>query len=172
MNWWKQYWIFNWSTVLSVAKIPSWTKWTVSLWIQKLNTSDSTIFCQNLNTANSNNYVEVNVSWTRFQRYDPQSGEYNWTYTFTTWAWYNVIISSNWSQLELTINGVSQWTKNYSYWFNRFSTNQLCLWWLIRSTQSYALLNWYLSKVILEDRTRTSQEKLDYFNKTKKHYWY
>lgn len=85
-------------------------------------------------------------------------------------TWYNIIYTRNWNSAELFINWVLiiSWTPSFSWRTNqtmRFRVNQVP----DTNSSSYAN-NWYYSEIIWENKARTAQEKLNYYNQTKSLY--
>lgn len=170
---WEKYWIFNGSTILNTSKTPSWTKGTVSFYVKKNDTSEWAIFVQNVDTNNSDDYTQLSITQTSLNLWRWANWEQTntWSYTMWTSSWHHVVLTQDWTNMNLYIDWVSQTPWNNSSWFNYFTCNQLCIWWLSRGTQTYTMLNWYLSNVIIENRVRTATQVQWYFNSTKANYW-
>lgn len=171
LSWWQKYGIFNGSTILSVASVPSWTKWTLSFWINKSWTSEYVSFVQNINTDWSDNYTQIVLKQTEIGFRIPWWSNNFRNYTQSTWEWHHIVLTQDWTGMCLYIDNVQIWsTRSNNSWFNAKWWNQLCIWWLIRWTQAYSIFNWYLSNMIIESEARTAQEVSDYYNLTKSLY--
>lgn len=172
---------WNWITLSNL-----WSK--QSLWYKFTNASN---FSRNLNTARFVSLRCKVISW-----------RWSWTWQVAVimyWAmWYNLMHSQ--SDFRNTIqfwNSWGTWRKSWTWmaynqrynlaWSYNWTTAVMYVNWikttLVNSSSYYSQANaeslvsgsWYdidLSKVILEDRVRTDEEVVEYFNKTKKYYWY
>ena len=106
LSWWTKYWIFNGSTVLTKTSVPSWTKWTLSLWTNKLSTSELVPFAQSTNTNWSEYYVQLyltsNNIWIWTWDY---AQHHQFSYTQNTNQWYNIVLTQDWTSMKLYVNG-------------------------------------------------------------------
>lgn len=170
---WDSYGIFDWNTIITNASVPSWTKWTLSMWVYKTTNSFSSPFVQDTDSNDSDYYVQIGLD-TAYIQFWASMGQANltWNYTQPIWEWHHIVMTQDWTYLNVYVD----WqqlpsTVTNSKWFNTNWWNQLCIWWLARWTQSYSKLDWWLSNVIIESEAWTAQEISDYFNLTKWDYW-
>jgi hypothetical protein len=77
-----------------------------------------------------------------------------------------MVATYDWSTVEIYLNWSLIWSKSVSLttW-----SSDLYIWW--RPGWSW-IVNWWINNVIVENKKRTAQETLEYFNKTKKKYWF
>ena len=160
------YWNITWLPTWSSAR-------TYSFWIYNDNASvpsvadDMYIFQWQ---ASTNKMVFVNWWWV-----DSSSGlmiSQRWS-SWNFWAsirqqrCHNVITYDG-TKFEWYVNWVSRWTwtKTINTGSNKFS--------IFGASENPAWngFNWWMSELILEDKVRTAQEVLDYYNLTKSNYWF
>lgn len=81
-------------------------------------------------------------------------------------VWMHLLATNNWWDTYFYINWEYQWkltwniTKNTNLWM-----------WCAPYDWSPRVFVWYIGDVILEDKARTAQEVVDYYNQTKANYW-
>jgi len=91
----------------------------------------------------------------------------NWDTTLTLQNRYNIVITKNWTNEKIYINGVCALDSNSSFNNNSYPVNFI---WSCATNKPEAA-QWKLSEVIFESKERTAQEVTDYFNQTKSNYW-
>lgn len=91
----------------------------------------------------------------------------------SVWQWYCYIQSYDWTTLKWFLNNVLIWSvspaPSYSYsndWWWRF------ILWKLYNISSDQWLDWYTSKLFIEDKWRTSSDVDNFFKRTKKEYGY
>lgn len=162
LNWWRLYGLsnavitWNWPRTLSFRfkyySIDGSNWWTaVCRW------SESNYSFYSLWDNAGANYA---FSW-----YSSSADIESWT-SLSTWNRYNMIATYDWSTVAIYLNWNLIWSKSVSLttW-----SSDLYIWW--RPSWSY-IVNWWINNVIVENKKRTAQEALEYFNKTKKKYWF
>lgn len=90
------------------------------------------------------------------------------SWALTQW-WHNAVVTQEWNTMKLYIDWLIIWTLT-NYPSELYSPNWWALWSKLYSGYSEKR-TWYLSEVILEDKVRTAQEVLNYYNLTKSNYW-
>lgn len=166
---WTQYWIFNWNTILSTTNKATVSTGTISAYVYY--NGEGLIFMDNVNTNGSNDYVSVFLKawWEYYCIYSPAI---DIPKTTSPSSWWNLLtLTQDWNNLIFYINGVKTQELSTSTFLHSKNWNQRCIWWLARWTQYYDKLNWYVSNIIIENKVRTAQEILDYYNQTKANYW-
>ena len=166
---------FNWSSMLyatSLSWLPTWTNpKTISIWVNKRASTTTGIYCWigTVYADNPNKSFIIN--------------QYNWKFWFSTWGWgydfpssvtptiwqrYNLVASYDGSTYTLYIN----WTANISGSLTANTTSdKICIWWNTDTRIWYWMPEKaYMSEVIIENKARTAQEILDYYNITKSLY--
>jgi len=99
----------------------------------------------------------------------------DWMNTYISWTisnntWILLTVTQSWTDAVLYVNWVQAGATS-SYNSETNTPNWWCLWAKFYRNNHSEKLNWYLSKVILEDKVRTAQEVSDYFDLTKWDYW-
>ena len=98
----------------------------------------------------------------------------NWYYYVRWWTpiantWYHVVYTFDGSKQKLYLNWTLVWENNCSWSYTGFSNASIMLAHQ-HSSGGDLPFNGKLSNVIIEDRARTAQEVLDYYNQTKSLY--
>ena len=91
---------------------------------------------------------------------------------YTWWPrWINLICTQEWSIVKMYVDWQYsvQSTSRATTW-SWYPAEWWMIWWTNKPTPDN-LFTWYISRVILEDKARTAQEVLDYYNLTKSNYW-
>ena len=159
------YWNITWLPTWSSAR-------TYSFWIYNDNASvpsaaDDVYIFQWI--TSTNRMVFVNWWWV-----DSSSGlaiSQRWS-SWYFWAsirkqrCYNVITYEG-ARFEWYVKWVSRWTWTYTIntWSNKFS-----IFWASENP-AWNAFNWWMSRLILEDRARTAGEVAAYYYQTKSNYW-
>ena len=168
---------FNWSSMLISSSsnwLPTWTNpKTLSCWVKNWWSVTSGIYCwfgYVMTSHNNQSFLIWQNSW------KIHFSTWWWWYDFlsnvtpTIWQRYNLIVSYNWSTYTLYIN----WTANISGSLSaNTSSTYICIW-ANSDTRSWYWLpeKAYISEVIIENVAWSSQDIVDYYNKTKSKYWY
>lgn len=172
-TWYNWAWAFTDGTVnlggshaIALPFTLAWlTNWTFNIWIKIsgnkefngiLGTTTWTTWTMHINYIYQAPAIRVAVN--QYPDIDDVS-------TLTIDNWYNIIITKSWT----TYNIFNNWVLNVSWTSGNFTDNSGL--YLGTTYQTARCLNWYLSNAIFEDKTRTSQEVLDYYNLTKSNYW-
>lgn len=159
------YALWNWvNSRITSTLTDDWIK-TISLWVKRVWRQEDWRFVASSWTSSNTGYHQSLALWTdnKWSISTHDSNEYvsdyvadnNWVYLCATFkSWEN----------KLYINWEYAWTSTYTYsglssMFNLFA----------RST-NLDYFKWYISNVIIENKTRTSQEISDYYNNTKSNY--
>lgn len=141
--------------------INSLSNFTINVWISRNNTT----FLWNVVNNQTSDY-----DWAFIDNY-------NWNLRVAVWWWsatnyslnantrVNVILTYASGSIKEYINGSYYWgeTHTYSNWTN------MTIW--CRGNSNDRRWNWYISKVILENKARTADEISAYYNQTKAKYW-
>ena len=163
---WVDCWQFNWGWLLSYnLTIP--TDWTIIWWVYHDNVSE--------------NQVAFDIWWALATGrdclgyyYNPGSDyivlwQFHWWYETgrsinITGQWTNVCITYTAGNDVLYINWLPMITRSDTISFR----SDIWLWTFDQSTVG---LYWWMSNIIFEDKVRTVQEIIDYYNQTKWNYW-
>lgn len=92
------------------------------------------------------------------------------TSAYSTWTWYLLTWVVTSSKTEFYVNWVSQWT--VSWWVGTFRS-EFAIWqqrWET-STSYWKYFTWYMSDLIIENKARTADQVVWYYNSTKSNYW-
>ena len=149
----------------------SWA-WTILAWFKSpLNNTVITFISSWTTTAKeviSLCYQSSAARWLSVSNYDTDVDVWNTTWRDNTWhlvtATYTWIAGDT-NNVKIYIDGVQLKQGTSSWW--EITNNASYIW----NYQTYDNFNWYMSKFILESKTRTEQEISDYFNQTKWGYW-
>lgn len=187
----------TWTALTAHNSATIWTLGTVSCLDLTANNSylDGTV-----STLPQWNHDRTNIFWVSYTAFSHNPSYYYWTswgwradivysdtpiwwsqywYTYNTdvsltpadaWKWYLVAITiSSWT-VSMYVNWQYKTNTAWSWYTPSLNTNgtTLNLWYVPRDGR---YLKWYLSKFIIEDKARTSQEISDYYNLTKWNYW-
>lgn len=161
-------------TLSSAPLIPIWNAdRTISLWARPSNysTSYTRYFIRYWAAGTSWQWVwlATNTNW-------KYSASVYWTSIYwdimTADAWVLLTFTSSWNTFNFYVNGVLVWTKTAT--INTSAITSSLPLRLMRShdtnSSSYQV-RWYLSEVIIEDKTWTATEIANYFNSNKAKYW-
>lgn len=90
----------------------------------------------------------------------------------STNAWYNVCVASTSSWVKIYVNW-TQVASNSTTWTIILDSGYNYIWWRYRYYYNDYVNRFigYLSEFIMEDKTWTAQEILNYYNGTKSNYW-
>lgn len=146
---------------------------------------DYTILCWVKPTANTASYVnifhaeewwiglqQISLIWGynswQFEYYDDETGWTTERTTIKTWAslntWYLVGYTRNWTSVKTYCDWVNT---NSITWNNTANQKTFYLW----SSNGWDRFPWQIWECVIENRTRTAEEVLDYYNYTKSNYW-
>ena len=169
----------NWLSCLDLTAIQSYL-WTTVSWIPQWWQARTEMFwvkwsalwnypTHQYGTASFNKWSTIwinnnNPNWILWSNY-----WYNvlWTWPISVSVWHHVavVINGSWSAGQVMyVDGVA-WP-NASLTINTQGTTLY-----IGKNRDNNYLNWYMSNFIIEDKARTAQEVLDYYNQTKWDYW-
>ena len=127
--------------------------------------------------------------WARFQRTDQWTRSQAWVLVWiNSTAWLNVYrfinisttdfvlfsVAINWWTYKVYRNWTLIWTQTWDtirWWSSTWPRFQL--WWAVHTdwTEWIQWIPVYIWESVLEDRTETDSQVLEFFNKTKSHYW-
>ena len=168
---------FNWSYIdLSNFRITE-DNTTINVWVK----SNSTNTWQEVfdatwgSTGNSVTYFWYNWPWDVSNQYWMQHAYNGGSYAkvYTSWwpfqdVWKNICVVMNTSGVKIYMNWVLQTTTSTLSWQMNWTPNA-SIWW--RKYWNTNFFRWYISEFIWENKNRTDEEILNYYNKTKKNYW-
>ena len=179
------FWIFNGNAkwyYSNQSLFNNLSKFTYSVYLntqQITNTSYNSDPTHNMVMSITDNWIYQNYDKTIVLYYGSKTAwynYYNWKYFVeATWislnTWYLITYTFDWSTMKIYKN----WTliSSKSCWWSYTSyTNATLTIWNNEDRWNYVKkYYWKLSNVIVENKVRTAQEILDYFNKTKSKYW-
>lgn len=163
-------WYFN---LTSASKIPSWnTDRTICLWVNPSNYTtsyDRYVFAYWENSNWKSMKIMLTKQW-YFRAYI-YGNSITSTYRKVPW-WHQLTITTSWNTFNFYENWALIWSDN-SWTINTTSISSsypLRLMRLNSSTSDNYQIRWYLSEVIIEDKTWTADEVLAYYNQTKWNY--
>lgn len=172
-----QYWIFNGSTILTTYNMVSLNSGTLTMRSLYSNNRDGLVFCNNYDVNNNSyysNFMAIDSGTTMYVPYSEWSfgttARLAATGTYSANQWYFQTLTSDGSTLSYYLNGQYVTSKSTSFFMNMGNINQWCIWGLKRWSQTYSILNWWVSNLIIENKCRTAQEISDYYNLTKSLY--
>ena len=156
-TWDASFWGWMWRSQSSSSTTDRrWAKWQRDSWASTF----YIIYWPSSSSRESNTSYYISYSNTDF-----------WLYSFTI-NWRTVKLYKNWSL-------VSTWTWSYNIrWCNSWSdTSTHFSLWGITSSSSWTVAPWqqvpcYIWESAFLKKTETDAEVLNFYNKTKKHYWY
>ena len=175
VSFWMYQWVdcayfdFKWSHKILIPAI-AWTfpNMTMSVWSYMTNNDAVTqIFMTEWN--NTNLSLQPSSSWQlQSQTYDGTdhyitdgNGLNAWHHNLIVWDYWTSYFYVDWQLI---------WGNSGSSITNMYISDG-ALWWHSQNNSSIFAYWWYLSKAILEDKTRTAQEISDYYDQTKADYW-
>ena len=160
---------FNWSSSKATTSSFSTYSWnfTTSMWFYWNNiTSQLAVMRCNAASDSSWKIRDIHIGAPNRIRAIMNWGSVETgTNAFTNNTWHHMVVTKEWSTWKLYINNSLKSTATVSYNTN---TN-MALWYRQFGNDRY--WKWYISKFILENKVRTSQEISDYYNLTKSKYW-
>lgn len=172
---------FNWNSSLKSTFTEFWlTELTVNIRIKKMRnvnwecpiavrddaSYDAELSIRSLSTTQWNIWSQYYQNATKRQ-WRKDTWISNWTrmnvmFTVST-SWNKFYV--NWSEVSLTY---SSWNSNV--WLQNAKTNMIIFW--RHPVVSADRFQWYVSQAIIEKKIRTATEWIDYYNKTKRLYWF
>ena len=181
-NWvtfWTYDWIdcayFSWSSYLKNTYTDmSLTEATINIWVKKTRNADEAFAWLWDNSPDTQLSLVWNTSDRIGSKYYQSSFKYEWYKTVSVvWNWINLVLTVNSSWNKVWYNWVQQslsytnWSS--STWLSSFTTNNITLW--AHQWWNSNKFIWYISNAILENRVRTADEILNYYNNSKFNYW-
>ena len=155
------------------------TEWTQSIWICKSRNTDSETFTQIGSVSPTDWEWSIKTYWTSTGNI--WTTLYYWGFIY---RWYNNTWISNWTWIHVVVVWWSggnklyvnwqQVTLSYVYWNSStsFGSRAFTILSIGRHRAASAdWMQWYVSEWIVEDKQRTAQEVIDYYNQTKSNYW-
>lgn len=158
-------------TTTSLTTATMTTNHTISFWFNRI--SGEWGLTTNVPISWWNGYsMYINSNWSPHVEVMSSGGTtFNSNYPTNTGTWHLVTYthnSSNQVVLYVDWEQKTSWTK----WFGTGNAWRLCIWAIWFYNENPKLFyNWYISNFIVENKTRTDQEILDYYNLTKSNYW-
>ena len=188
-------WVFNWSSYLDLGN-DSWTYNvnlnTISVWF-KWNgggSKDNCIIGKSEYYMRWHTYWQYQISiheedrhltawWMNGTDYNAHPLNFrtsSWG-SPTLWPvaqankWYHLVLTRDWNTKKAYIDWVLVATEDNTDNTNSNWNNKHLRIWSFERYNYDSYFNWNISRVILENKVRTAQEVLDYYNSTKSLYW-
>lgn len=165
INWWIQCALFNSNYFSYVINDSGMQNFTVSMFLSQTNTSwrniATSLIWINMQTRNPNVWIHNGKWWFTWWNGDNEDGS-------ATQNWTNIILTSDNSAIKLYVNWILQITQTTIY-----SSSVITFADIWKRKQQYdnnEYYDGYMSEYILEDKVRTAQEILNYYNQTKWNY--
>ena len=171
-------WYFNWSSRLLINNFNTYLNslpFTISIWVNSQNWNNVWIF------TSSNVYSWWYRWWNFWKMGSNESNKIrleclpSWNIRTSSWItdntrtlyWFSI---QNWSAkiyknwvVEATLTSFNlQFVANLRIWNQRFASQ----YW------EENFFKWFMAEYIVENKARSDAERLDYYNKTKKKFWY
>jgi len=168
LSYWNNYCQFSSWNYISIPKIiPYWANpYTILVWYNTPDASwhQNVVYCQVNSNRNNTGSALFIYQW---HLYYWGKGNYDWdisSVSISNDTWYNIVFTYNWTQLECFVNGVSKWTFNRNISSTAPDTANI-------GKSLIEICIGKTSNLIIENKVRTAQEVLDYFDLTKWNYW-
>ena len=174
-------WTWSWTNIQTNMTISVWFKWNWSWSKDNIIIAKAKYYMPN----HSSWYYIITIhevdnylcwwyySWSDYNIHPMNFRDTSW-WSPTIWPttqankWYNVVITNDGTTKKAYVDGVLYATENISS-----TTSTVSIDTRIWSAEKYnydSYFNWNISAVIFEDKIRTAQEVLDYYNATKDNY--
>lgn len=169
-------WSYSYSTLTSgkkycVTNVNAYTS-PLSMPFDKNAYTMSGWFYITTKSSNGAIYIEV-VVWSqgRPRFFITWSGDISWIcwidntwVSRVSWQWYYVVAThENWTA-KCYVNGNLVWTRSFTWSWTSWN-------FYINPSNANYRAGWWVSEIIIENKTRTQQEISDYYDQTKWNYW-
>ena len=156
---------FTYSVYVNPSSIASWTynttEYNANRIISIIQNGDIKTYDKTLSLSNSSR-----AQWYNY---------YNWLYlVYASWisinTWYYLTYTFNGNMMKIYKNWILEQSLACWWSYTWYTQATLCVW---NNTDYNQIKKYYgkISNVIIEDKARTAQEVLNYYNQTKSNYW-